>query len=124
VKPDSCEIFLYSGVKNGTIFQPKKQEHFFVFLQEFLKILRIPEESYTLLYFTKKILFKHRKMQPSCIPPPYYTSKWCLGNFSCGGWAYGCTHTIAIIIRHFSYLRRLDKTLGDGSLQTMPLHYG
>ena len=29
------------------------------------KILRIPEESYTLLYFTKKILFKNRKMQPS-----------------------------------------------------------
>jgi len=65
MKPDSCEIFLYSGVKTETIFQPQKQEPFFVFLQFFFLILRIPEESYTLLYFTKKkILFKNRKMQP------------------------------------------------------------
>ena len=64
VKPDSYEIFLYSGVKNGTIFQPKNHEHFFPFPAEIFKILRIPEESYTILYFTKKILFKNRKMQP------------------------------------------------------------
>ena len=37
VKQDSCEIFLYSGIKIGTVFQPQKQAHFFVFLQENLK---------------------------------------------------------------------------------------
>ena len=34
------------------------------------------------------------------------------------------THTIAIIIILFPDLRKLVETLGDGSLQTLPLHYG
>jgi hypothetical protein len=37
LKQDSCEIFLYLGVKIGTFFQPQKQEHFLVSLQEILK---------------------------------------------------------------------------------------
>jgi hypothetical protein len=53
VKQDSCKIFLYSGVKTGTVIQPQKQEHFFFPAGNF-KILRISEENYTLLYFTKK----------------------------------------------------------------------
>ena len=61
VKPDSCEIFLYSGVKNGTVFQPQKQDHFFCFPAGIFKILRIPEESYTPLYFTKKTCSKTGK---------------------------------------------------------------
>jgi len=50
----SCEIFLYSRVKIGTIFQPQKQEHIFGFPAGNFKILRISEENYALLYFTEK----------------------------------------------------------------------
>jgi hypothetical protein len=53
VKPDSCEIFLYLGVKNGTVFSLKNRICF-CFPAGIFKILRIPEETYTLLYFTKK----------------------------------------------------------------------
>jgi hypothetical protein len=52
VKPDSCEIFLYSGVKMEPFFSLKKR-NIFCFPAGIFKILRIPEESYTLLYFIK-----------------------------------------------------------------------
>jgi hypothetical protein len=65
VKQDSFEIFLYSGVKTRTIFQPQKQEHFFGFLQEYLNSLGFMRISALYCISRKKIfLFENRKVQP------------------------------------------------------------